>query len=713
MCGIVGIVPDRDTDPELLAHWTRRMCEALQHRGPDDEGFFVTPQIALGMRRLAIIDVANGRQPMLSDDGRYALIFNGEVYNFRSLRAELKSRGCAFHTDCDTEVALRAFQTWRLEGIKRLEAMFALAVWDSAERRLTVVRDWLGQKSVYWKRCSLGFAFASEIKALLVLPGVERRLDLAALSHYMSMRYLPGESTFFAGINKLPPAHALEITRAGITSTRLWRPTYEPKHEGRESDLLEELDGILSGVVGEHLMSDVPLGAFLSGGIDSSLMVAYAARASQQPVRTFSIGVNEDSQSELPWARQVAQRYGTQHTETITHPDLAQLTPRMVASMEEPVDPFACGVYVVSRAAAAEVTVALGGDGGDELFAGYDRYKGQELAEIYAHVPRTVRQRVLRPLLRRFPDSFGYNTLASKLRWLDEIADFEGFERYAMSAAFLRFPHARKQALFTPSAWSGIGKASSERLLEQYFTDGSASAFIDRMLHADCMTRLADHQLPIVDKMSMAHSLELRSPFLDRRVAEFAMRIPAHLKLKNRRIKYLTRTLAARYLPSGLINRPKQGFGFPLALWLRGRLRPLAERLARDSHVVRAGIFNGSEIQRLVNEHCNGNIDHNYRLWMIFNMEIFWRHYIEATSVETLEGWIAEVVPSETPLPARLRARPDPQMVHQLSELGEPHGAQGKYAQCVQPYTGEDAGNKAGVQTLGSQIRTGTEHGRN
>lgn len=698
MCGIAGIVPDRDADPTQLEHWVRRMCAALVHRGPDDEGYFVSPEIAIGMRRLAIIDVAHGRQPMLSDDGRYALVFNGETYNYRPLRAELQKLGCRFRTDCDTEVVLRAIETWGIEGIKRLEAMFALAVWDSKNRRLTVARDWLGQKSIYWARCAMGFAFASEIKALRLLPGVQLRLDVSALSHYMSMRYLPGEATFFQGITKVPPAHALEVNRSGKTTVRLWRPEYEPKHTAHETDLLEELDGIFSRVVDEHIMSDVPLGAFLSGGIDSSLMVAYAARASKEPVRTFSIGVNEESQSELPWARQVAERYGTLHTETITQPDLAQLTPRMVAAMEEPVDPFACGVYVVSRAAASEVTVALGGDGGDELFAGYDRYKGQELAEYYAHLPRMVRHGLLRPILRRFPDSFGYNSLASKLRWLDEVADFDGFERYASSAAFLRFPHARKQALFTPTAWQSISGSMSERLLEQYFTDGSASAFIDRMLHADCMTRLADHQLPIVDKMSMAHSLELRSPFLDRRVAQFAMRIPAHLKLKNRRIKYLTRTLAERYLPQQLINRRKQGFGFPLAIWLRGRLRPLLESLTHDSHIAQAGVFRAEEIARLADEHCAGNMDHNYRLWMIFNIEVFWRHYIEGDSVETLEGWITDAVAGSNGAQPHSGARSRPQVGQQLPQFDEANGTRREYAETIQTHASERAENKAGVQ---------------
>jgi asparagine synthase (glutamine-hydrolysing) len=402
-------------------------------------------------------------------------------------------------------------------------------------------------------------------------------------------------------------------------------------------------------------------------------MVAYAARASKEPLRTFSVGVDDESQSELPWARKVAERYRTRHVETVQNTDLAALTPQMIAALEEPVDPFAGGVYVVSRAAAKHVTVAIGGDGGDELFAGYDRYKGQELAEIYSHVPSVLRHKLLRPVLRRVPDSFGYNSFASKLRWLDETADFAGFERYAHSAAILRFTHARKQALFTHATWARIGSSISERLLEQYFQDGSASQFVDRMLHADCMTRLADHQLPITDKMAMAHSLELRSPFLDRRVADFAMRIPTHLKLKNRRVKYFTRRLAERYLPHELVYRRKQGFGFPLALWLRGKLRPLLGRAFEQSRLVEAGVFRADEMQRLAQEHWSGANDHNYRLWMLFNLEMFWRHFIDGASVDELEQWIAENMSAEGNGAVR-QDRPPVRDIRQSSpQMIEPH----------------------------------------
>ena len=641
MCGIAGFLPrepvsDADVDARL-----RPLVSALVHRGPDDEGTYVTGHVGLGVRRLSIIDRALGHQPMQSRAGDLTLVFNGEIYNYLGLRRELEARGCRFETRSDTEVLLRLLEIEGLAGIRRLEGMFAFALWDARDRSLTLVRDWLGQKSLFWVETPAGFAFASEIKALLTLPDLGRELDVATLSHYMSLRYLPGDSTFFRGVHKLPPATALRVREGRIQFERLWTPRYEPKHAWDEREVVDRLDALLKVVVPEHLMSEVPLGAFLSGGIDSSLVVAHASHALSMPLATFAIGVDESSQSELPWARVVAQLYGTRHTEEMARPDLAELTPRMVASLEEPVDPFGAAVYIVSGIARRHVTVTLGGDGGDELFAGYDRYKGQELAETYAHLPRALRHGLLRPLVRALPDSFGYNSLTAKLRWLDEMADSSGFERYAHSAAYLRFPHEAKRRLFTDEAWREAGTIVSEQLLRQYFEDGCAEQTLDRMLHADCMTRLSENQLPITDRMSMAHSLELRSPFVDRRVAEFAMRIPAPMKLRHRRLKYVTRKLAERYFPRALVRRPKKGFGFPLALWLRGPLRPMMQRAIDDSRLVQAGLIRGEELQRMHDEHASGRVDHNYRLWMVFNLEVFWRHFLDREPVGRVEEWVA------------------------------------------------------------------------
>ena len=288
------------------------MTDRLEHRGPDEEGFHVTERIALGMRRLSIIDVAHGQQPMFGRNRRSAFVYNGEIYNYLALRPQLEAAGWNFRTSGDTEAVLAALELWGNEGIKRLEGMFAFAIWDDQEGSLTLGRDWLGQKSIYWTRCALGFAFASEVNPLLELPGVERKPDIQAMSHYMSLRYLPGDSTFFKGVSKLPPAHVLTHDGRQPRLTRLWTPAYEPKHRASESALLDEMDELMSKVVGEHLMSEVPLGAFLSGGIDSSLVVAYAARQLSTPLRTFSIGVDESSQSELPWAAMVATKYATE-----------------------------------------------------------------------------------------------------------------------------------------------------------------------------------------------------------------------------------------------------------------------------------------------------------------------------------------------------------------------------------------------------------------
>ena len=642
MCGIAGFLPRHALAEAELRQRVVVMTRALVHRGPDDEGYFVTADAGLGMRRLSIIDRAHGQQPMASDDGRLVLVFNGEIYNYRSLRRALEADGVRFRTDSDTEVVLRVLERDGPDGARRLEGMFCYALWNTRDRQLTLARDWLGQKSLYWVETAEGLAFASEIKALLTLPEVPRRLDVATLSHYMSLRYLPGEGTFFEGIRKLPAAHEMTVAAGRRVLRELWRPAYEPKHALSEAQILDRLDELLAGVVEEHLMSEVPLGAFLSGGIDSSLVVHYASRALQEPLSTFAVGVHDEGQSELPWAKQVADICRTRHTETIVEPDLAALTPRMVAALDEPVDPFGAGVYVVSEVARRHVTVALGGDGGDELFAGYDRYKGQRLAEWYAHVPAVLRHKLLRPAFRAIPDSFGYNTFTAKLRWLDGMADSSGFQRYADSVAYLRFPQGIKAQLFTGEYWPALERSASELLLREYFDDGCAHAFVDKMLHVDCRTRLTENQLPTVDHMSMAHSLELRSPFLDRRVAEFAMRIPAGLKLRKGRIKYVTRQLAARYLPDSIVNRPKKGFGFPLALWLRGPLRGLMQRVIRESRFVQAGLFRADALQRMHDEHTAGRVDHNYRLWMIFNLEIFWRHYLGGESVHDLEQWVGD-----------------------------------------------------------------------
>jgi len=639
MCGIAGIVPRRPTEPATLHRIVKRMTDALVHRGPNDEGFFTTPDVALGMRRLSIIDVAGGHQPITHPNGQRTIIFNGEIYNYLDIRSELERAGDSFRTKSDTEVVLHAFDRWGAAGIQRLEGMFGFAIWDEKTKTLTLARDWLGQKSILFAETDLGWVFASEVKGILASGLVTPEIDIETLSHSISLRYLPGSSTLFAGISKVAPATMVQVGAISREFTRLWSPSYEPKWNYSEAETLDHLDDLLKKVVASHLMSEVPLGAFLSGGIDSSTVVAYAARALDEPLRTFSIGVSNE-QSELPWAREVAERYRTRHFERIVEPDLASLAPKMVAAMDEPVDPFAAGVYTVSQITAEHVTVVLGGDGGDELFAGYDRYVGQQLAEVYAHIPSPLRRGMLRPLMNLVPERFGYKSMRTKLRWLDQMAEKSGVERYAESAAFLRFPHTMKAALFTPEVWKKIAGEPSEPLLAQYFRDGAAKEFLDQMLHADCMTRLAEHQLPIVDRMSMAFSLEARNPFLDRRVAEFAMRIPASWQMKNRRIKYILRKLGERSLSKELLYRKKQGFGFPLALWFRGELRTMIENVANASRLVEAGIFRREEIRRLVDEHLGGEINHDFRLWLIFNLEIWYRHFFDKASVEELEEWV-------------------------------------------------------------------------
>ena len=579
---------------------------------------------------------------MYSDDGSLVLVFNGEIYNYRRLREQLVARGLPFRTDSDTEVVLRLLERGGSRGIQRLEGMFAFALWDVRDRELTLARDWMGQKSLYWVETPAGFAFASEIKALLDLAGRRPRTrsrDAVAL-HVAALpagrvHVLRGGPQASAG------AHAHRHARRPLASSELWRPRYEPKHAWTEKQIVDRLDELLAEVVREHLMSEVPLGAFLSGGIDSSLVVALCEPRPARAARDLCDRRHERAQSELAvgasgrgastaraTARDRRAGPGRAHAAAWWPRSRSRSTRSARRSTSSP------------ESRDDSVTVALGGDGGDELFAGYDRYKGQELAEIYAHLPRALRHGLLRPLFARIPDSFGYNTLTAKLRWLDEMADSSGFERYRRQRRIPAVSARRQSASSSRTPPGAAGDLVSEQLLRRYFEDGCAEQSLDRMLHADCMTRLSENQLPITDacRWRIAWSCAARSWTAASPSSRCAS--PPGMKMKHRRLKYVTRRLAERYLPRAIVRRPKKGFGFPLALWLRGPLRPMMQRTIDDSRLVQPGILRREELQRMHDEHVAGRVDHNYRLWMIFNLEVFWRHFLDRESVESLQEWV-------------------------------------------------------------------------
>lgn len=639
MSGIAGML--KPGHRELIRPVTRLMA----HRGPDDEGYYTDEHISLGQRRLAIVDPAGGRQPIADESGRLQLVANGAIFNGPQLRAELQARGHVFRTATDIEPVLHLYEEEGPACVRRLRGMFALAIWDAGERVLFLARDPLGQKPLFYADTPAGFAFASEAKSLLAAGLLAPAPDLQAVWHHMSLRFVPDRRTFFKGVSKLPAATWMLRGADGVLrSERYWAPDFRRKLDGGEEEIVEQLDQVLSEAVRAHLLSDVPVGSFLSGGIDSGLVTAMMAKALGRPFPAFSIGVREQGFNELPWARKVVERHGLLGRERIVEADLVELMPAMIRHLDEPADPFGAGVYLVAREAAREVKVALTGDGGDENFAGYDRFAGQRLVDYYAWLPAGLRRRLFGPLISLVPESFAYKSLAGRLRWLHAMSFHDAGERYAASLGFLRFTDEHKRRLFTPAARAALTETDSAAKVLVHFNSERAVELVDRMLHTDLMTRLPDELLPVADRMTMAHSLEARAPLLDQRVTEFAAAIPGALKLKGRSLKHVLRRVAERYLPRELICRPKQGFGFPIGIWLRTGLRDFTRRLLlRESRFVAAGMFDGACVREMVEEHQDGRSDHSFRLWMLLNLEIWHRLYFEGETEDSCRELIARL----------------------------------------------------------------------
>lgn len=630
MCGITGIISSEHR------HAIKPMTASLAHRGPDGEGYYDDGNIALGHRRLSIIDLAGGDQPIGNEDGSLWLVCNGEIYNSPQLRRELEAHGHRFRTHTDVEVILHLYEEHGAECPKYLRGMFAFAVWDTRHKTLFMARDHLGQKPLFF--CVQGgeFLFASEVKAILAAGRVAPEIDLNALWHYISLRFIPGDASLFRRVHKLPAATWLKWEGGRVTTGRYWQLDFRHKLPHDEAQIEEGLDNLLRETVQMHLLSDVRVGALLSGGIDSSTVAAIMATQISEPVPSFSIGVKEQDINELPYARMVVQRYGLEAHERVVEADLIHLIPSMIHHMDEPADPFGAGVYLVSQMAAEVVKVALGGDGGDENFAGYDRFAGQRLADYYCVLPAWFRRTVMKRLADAVPESFGYKSVAQKVRWLNEMSFFSRGERYAQSMAFLRFTQEAKEQLFTAAARGHIEDHNSAGKILEYFNAENAADLVDKMLYTDLSTRIPDHLLVTVDRMAMAHSLEVRSPLIDYKVVEYAASIPPQLKLRGRELKYILRKVAARYLPRELVYRKKQGFGFPIARWMRGELRPFLTNLFAQSRFVELGLFDAAYVQRMLDEHLSGKVDHNFRLWILLNLEFWHRMYFEGESVDSL-----------------------------------------------------------------------------
>jgi asparagine synthase (glutamine-hydrolysing) len=608
------------------------MTAALRHRGPDDGGVELVGPCALGHRRLAVLDLDTGYQPVRNEDGSVVAVFNGELYNFRELRAELAARGHEVRGTGDTPLLPHLYEEHGPRFVERLEGMFALALWDDRRGRLVLARDRLGKKPLLWTRLADGsLAFASELKALAELPGLPRRVDLRALDAYLALGYVPGAATALEGVRRLPPAHVLVVEPHGERLKRYWEPRLLTERLS-DAEWIERVRAAVLEAVRRRLVADVPLGALLSGGIDSSVVVAAMAQLASEPVRTFAVGFGDPRYDEREHARAVAARWGTRHEELVVEPDVAELLPRLAWAYDEPfADSSALPTYLVCAHARRHVTVALTGDGGDETFGGYERYRAHGLAARLGHVPSLPRAAArglrLLPAARREPRSTPYRAA----RFL-ELAAAPAGERYGRLMEI--FPASLRASLWEPDALAELGAppASGELLGPQR---GAGLTGLQRL---DLETYLPGDLLVKADIASMACSLELRAPLLDHHVVELGLSLPDHLKARGGRGKLALRRAFAADLPPAILARGKRGFGVPVSHWFRGELRPLAEDVLLGERARGRGLFRPGAVERLVAAHVRGEADHGARLWALVMLELWLERYADRTAAPPVGG---------------------------------------------------------------------------
>jgi asparagine synthase (glutamine-hydrolysing) len=632
MCGIAGQV-NEDRHRPVERHVLCRMNEAIRHRGPDSSGLYLNGRVGLAMRRLAIIDLETGEQPVASEDGTVRLVFNGEIYNYRHLRADLERKGHRFQSQGDTETIVHLYEEHGDDCVRFLRGMFAIALWDAPRQRLLLARDRLGKKPLYYAVHDGALLFGSEIKCLLQYPGFPRDVDLTAVDHYLGLQYVPDPLSAFEGIRKLPPAHRLVWEDGDIRIDRYWDLAYEPKLEMDEGDLQEELRHRLEESVRLRMVSDVPLGVHLSGGVDSSIVAALAAPLTGRSLKTFSIGFREERFSELPYARMIAERYATDHQEFLLEfGDVPEMVRKLARCFDEPfADPSAIPTYLLAQKTREHVTVALNGDGGDELFAGYVRYGLDAYANAYGRLPPALTQDLVPALLSLLPNALdrpGERNWGAGLRRLAQAV------RTTPKANVLRwgsyFSDPMKARLWRPdvaAAFRGT-RAGTAEWLSDIFDQAAATSALDRTLYADTRAYLPGDLLVKADRMTMAHSLEARSPFLDHELQEWVARLPDRYKRKGRATKRLLKQVCAPLLPEAIVTRRKQGFGIPLGAWLHGPLKGwMCERLL-DPAARMHRYFERGVVTTLVDEHVHGRANHANRLWALLMLETWLEEYV-------------------------------------------------------------------------------------
>ncbi len=621
MCGIAGILSldsMRSVPPERL----ERMLASIFHRGPDEAGRLIDRELAMGMRRLSIIDLADGQQPIFDESGRYGVVFNGEIYNYRELRNDLIARGHQLKTHSDTEVIVHLFEEYGEACLDHLRGMFGFAIWDNVRRELFIARDRMGIKPLYYAEGKGDFVFGSEIKSILEHPAIKPSMDIEALSLYLSLKYVPAPRTLFAGIHSLPPGHFIRIAKGRVEIKRYWDISFaKPECVLSEQDYADQLLELLRESVRLHLRSDVPFGAFLSGGVDSSTIVALMSEELRTPVKTFSVGFGgEGIQDELPYAQQVADKFGCEHhTLKITSVDFLRYAEDVLWHLDQPIaDQATVATYMVAKLARQHVKMVLTGEGGDELFAGYARYSGERYSKWFSRLP-TSAAKLLRaasstlPGLRRGKIAIGALTIR------DEATRFANW--------FPMFGDDAKRQLLDGQVESIQAGAAS--VFSNHLASCDARSPLDRMLYADSKLWLPDYLLLRGDKLTMANSLEARVPLLDHKLVEFAAHLPDSMKLRGSQRKYLLKQVARRLLPTEIIDRKKQGFPIPIERWLRKEARPMMQDLLSTETLERRGLFNVSFVERLIREHVSGYTDHSTKLWGLMSVEMWTRKFID------------------------------------------------------------------------------------
>ncbi len=632
MCGICGFIQTRDQGLDTRSV-LQAMCRTIQHRGPDDEGHYLQDNAALGARRLSIIDVEGGHQPISNEDGSVGIVHNGEVYNFPQLREKLLAAGHIFKSRTDTETVLHSYEEWGLDFANKLRGMFVSAIWDSRRKRLVVIRDRLGIKPLYYTQLpDRSLVFGSELKAILAHPQVQARLEPRALDFFLTLEYIPAPYSIFKNVFKLPAGHTLVFEDGKLQLDRYWNLPLpqSPREKIRSQDipaLTDELFSLLKESVELRMISDVPLGAFLSGGIDSSCIVGLMRELGASPLKTFSIGFEDQTYNELEHARRIARHFETDHEEFIIQPKALELTETLIRHLDEPFGDFSIfPTYLVSKMARQHVTVILSGDGGDELFAGYEHYQAQKLAQkawlapVHAALPSVV---------NRFPPTGKKKGFWNKLQRYGQGFELDPSLRHLRWMMFLT--HRQKEALYSPSLIAELGglqPLNQRAPFQQFFNDMAHYDDISAELYLDLNTYLIDNILVKVDRMSMATSLETRVPLIDHKIVEFLFSLPGELKLRGMTTKWIFKQSMERLLPKENITRKKEGFSIPIKHWLRGELKDLMLSTLEKNRITQAGYFHFPEIQRKIDAHLQGKANYSHQLWALLVFEIWRENYL-------------------------------------------------------------------------------------